>query len=206
MHVVDPWYLVRTKSNKERLVRERLARIGSEIFLPMLKGGPGNICGTENDCGAGIRPDQTGPRVSPVPLARLSQSPGRVGAGLSHPQHFEVAPALQCVKIIKLTGVTAKIGHHFQPAGEPAPLRILSRPASSIANRPNPESTQPVIFLGRALRAHESHPSGVYAGNGTARFGGFDESYYRRCEARIGKRLSQGFRRPFRSNFRLCAL
>jgi transcriptional antiterminator RfaH len=37
MYVVDPWYLVRTKSNKERFVRERLARIGSEIFLPMLK-------------------------------------------------------------------------------------------------------------------------------------------------------------------------
>jgi transcription antitermination factor NusG len=37
MYVVDPWYLVRTKSNRERFVREQLARIGSEIFLPMLK-------------------------------------------------------------------------------------------------------------------------------------------------------------------------
>src|SRR5713101_10062595 len=81
-----------------------------------------NLCDTENDCGAGLRPDQTGPRVSPVPLARLSQSPGRVGAGLSHPQHFEVAPTLQCVTTIKLTGATIKMGHHFQPAGASALL------------------------------------------------------------------------------------
>jgi len=37
MYAADPWYLVRTKSNKERLVREQLTGIVSEIFLPMLK-------------------------------------------------------------------------------------------------------------------------------------------------------------------------
>ena len=35
------------------------------------QGGAGSLCGTENDRGAGLRPDQTGPRVSPVSLARL---------------------------------------------------------------------------------------------------------------------------------------
>ena len=44
-----------------------------------------------------------------------------------------------CVTIIKLMDAVAKMRHHFQPAGEPALHRILSRPASSIANRPNPE-------------------------------------------------------------------
>ena len=34
-------------------------------------GGAGRLCDTENHRGAGLRPDQTGPRVSPVPLARL---------------------------------------------------------------------------------------------------------------------------------------
>jgi transcriptional antiterminator RfaH len=37
MHAADPWYLIRTKSNKERVVREQLAPIASDIFLPMLK-------------------------------------------------------------------------------------------------------------------------------------------------------------------------
>src|SRR5271167_3110259 len=90
------------------------------------QGGAGNLCDTQNDRGAGLRPDQTGPRVSPVPLARLGKSPGRVGAGLSYPQHFEVASALLCVTI-------AEMRHHFQPAGEPALQRILSRLPSSIA-------------------------------------------------------------------------
>ena len=35
------------------------------------KGRAGRLCRTKNDGGAGIRPDQTGPRVSPVSLARL---------------------------------------------------------------------------------------------------------------------------------------
>ena len=35
------------------------------------QGGAGRLCRTKNDCGAGLRPDQTGPRVSPVSLARL---------------------------------------------------------------------------------------------------------------------------------------
>jgi len=35
------------------------------------RGGAGSLCGTENDRGAGLRPDQRGPRVSPLPLARL---------------------------------------------------------------------------------------------------------------------------------------
>ena len=37
MYAADPWYLIRTKSNRERLVREQLAPIASDIFLPMLK-------------------------------------------------------------------------------------------------------------------------------------------------------------------------
>lgn len=37
MHAADPWYLVRTKPNRERFVRERLVRIASDVFLPMLK-------------------------------------------------------------------------------------------------------------------------------------------------------------------------
>ena len=37
MYAADPWYLIRTKSNKERFVREQLAPIVSDIFLPMLK-------------------------------------------------------------------------------------------------------------------------------------------------------------------------
>jgi transcriptional antiterminator RfaH len=37
MHAADPWYLIRTKSNRERFVREQLALTVSDIFLPMLK-------------------------------------------------------------------------------------------------------------------------------------------------------------------------
>jgi hypothetical protein len=37
MYAAGPWYLVRTKPNKERFVREQLARIVSDIFVPMLK-------------------------------------------------------------------------------------------------------------------------------------------------------------------------
>jgi len=37
MYSADSWYLVRTKPNRERLVRERLARTVSDIFLPMLR-------------------------------------------------------------------------------------------------------------------------------------------------------------------------
>jgi transcriptional antiterminator RfaH len=37
MYSADSWYLVRTKPNRERLVRERLARVVSDIFLPMLR-------------------------------------------------------------------------------------------------------------------------------------------------------------------------
>jgi transcriptional antiterminator RfaH len=37
MYGPDPWYLIRTKANRERFVREQLARIVPEIFLPMLK-------------------------------------------------------------------------------------------------------------------------------------------------------------------------
>jgi transcriptional antiterminator RfaH len=38
MYAADPcWYLLRTKPNRERFVREQLARVLSEIFLPMLK-------------------------------------------------------------------------------------------------------------------------------------------------------------------------
>ena len=37
MYAADPWYLIRTKSNRERFVREQLAPIVSDIFLPMLK-------------------------------------------------------------------------------------------------------------------------------------------------------------------------
>src|SRR5579864_9586085 len=37
MYAADPWYLIRTKSNRERIVREQLAPIVSDIFLPMLK-------------------------------------------------------------------------------------------------------------------------------------------------------------------------
>ena len=35
------------------------------------QGRAGRLCRTKNDCGTGLRPDQTGPRVSPVSLARL---------------------------------------------------------------------------------------------------------------------------------------
>jgi len=37
MYAADSWYLVRIKPNRERFVREQLARIVSDIFLPMLK-------------------------------------------------------------------------------------------------------------------------------------------------------------------------
>ncbi len=37
MYAPYPWYLIRTKSNRERVVREQLAPIASDIFLPMLK-------------------------------------------------------------------------------------------------------------------------------------------------------------------------
>jgi transcription antitermination factor NusG len=37
MSAENPWYLVRTKANKERFVRGQLAHIVSDIFLPMLK-------------------------------------------------------------------------------------------------------------------------------------------------------------------------
>lgn len=37
MSADNPWYLVRTKANKERFVRGQLAHIVSDIFMPMLK-------------------------------------------------------------------------------------------------------------------------------------------------------------------------
>ena len=37
MSMSEAWYLVRTKSNRESLVREQLSRISSEVFLPKLK-------------------------------------------------------------------------------------------------------------------------------------------------------------------------
>jgi transcriptional antiterminator RfaH len=37
MYAADPRYLLRIKPHRERFVREQLARIVSEIFLPMLK-------------------------------------------------------------------------------------------------------------------------------------------------------------------------
>jgi Transcription termination factor nusG len=37
MYAASPWYLIRTKSNRERFVREQLALIVADIFLPMLK-------------------------------------------------------------------------------------------------------------------------------------------------------------------------
>jgi transcription antitermination factor NusG len=37
MSADNPWYLVRTKANKERFVRGQLAHIVPDIFMPMLK-------------------------------------------------------------------------------------------------------------------------------------------------------------------------
>lgn len=37
MHTTDTWYLIRTKSNRERFVRERLSHMIPEVFVPMLK-------------------------------------------------------------------------------------------------------------------------------------------------------------------------
>src|SRR5512146_1428439 len=37
MHTVESWYLIRTKSNREHFVRERLSRMIPEVFVPMLK-------------------------------------------------------------------------------------------------------------------------------------------------------------------------
>jgi transcriptional antiterminator RfaH len=37
MHTADSWYLIRTKSNREHFVRERLSRMIPEVFVPMLK-------------------------------------------------------------------------------------------------------------------------------------------------------------------------
>jgi hypothetical protein len=62
-----------------------------------------------------------------------------VGAGLSHPQHFEVASALLRVTIIKLMDAMAQMQHHFQPAGRTSAPQDPSRLTSSIANRPNQE-------------------------------------------------------------------
>jgi len=37
MSISEAWYLVRTKSNRETYVRDRLSRITLQVFLPMLK-------------------------------------------------------------------------------------------------------------------------------------------------------------------------
>lgn len=37
MYAPDTWYLIRTKSNREHFVRERLSRLIPEVFVPMLK-------------------------------------------------------------------------------------------------------------------------------------------------------------------------
>jgi len=37
MPASEAWYLVRTKSNRERFVREQLSHIAPQVFLPMLK-------------------------------------------------------------------------------------------------------------------------------------------------------------------------
>lgn len=37
MYASDAWYLIRTKPNREHLVREQLSHIVSEVFAPMLK-------------------------------------------------------------------------------------------------------------------------------------------------------------------------
>jgi transcription antitermination factor NusG len=37
MYPSETWYLVRTKSNREQSVRERLSRLIPEVFVPMLK-------------------------------------------------------------------------------------------------------------------------------------------------------------------------
>jgi transcriptional antiterminator RfaH len=37
MSALRPWYLIRTKSNRESYVRGRLSRLVPEVFLPMLK-------------------------------------------------------------------------------------------------------------------------------------------------------------------------
>src|ERR1700720_450890 len=72
------------------------------------QGGAGNLCDTENDRRAGLRPDQTGPRVSSVQRARLGYSPGRVGAGLPYPQHCEVVPVFLCLTISRRMDAMAK--------------------------------------------------------------------------------------------------
>src|ERR1700687_1741707 len=84
--------------------------------------GASNLRDTQNHRGAGLRPDQTGSRVSPVPLARLGKSPGRVGAGLSYPQHFEVASALLCLTILQAATrkCRCKTAHLFTVASRPA--------------------------------------------------------------------------------------
>jgi transcriptional antiterminator RfaH len=37
MRALDPWYLIRTQSNKEGYVRDRLSHAIPEVFLPMLE-------------------------------------------------------------------------------------------------------------------------------------------------------------------------
>src|SRR5579863_6935165 len=37
MRAPYPWYLIRTKSNKETYVRDRLSHVLPEVFLPMLE-------------------------------------------------------------------------------------------------------------------------------------------------------------------------
>jgi transcriptional antiterminator RfaH len=47
MHTTDTWYLIRTKSNRERFVRERLSHMIPEVFVPMLKLPPKRDRGTD---------------------------------------------------------------------------------------------------------------------------------------------------------------
>jgi len=48
MFAQDSWYLIRTKSNKEHLVRGQLSQLVAEVFAPMLKLPPTRLHGTKS--------------------------------------------------------------------------------------------------------------------------------------------------------------
>src|SRR5215210_3340518 len=55
------------------------------------------VRGAQDDCGTGLRSDQTGARIPPVSAAWNRQSARRMVTLVSHPQHSQVPPPLRSV-------------------------------------------------------------------------------------------------------------
>src|SRR5918994_6529833 len=65
------------------------------------QGGTGGVCGAKSNCGTGIRTDQTSPRISAIPIARVGKGSRRVGSGVPYAQHFEAVSPLHSIEMTK---------------------------------------------------------------------------------------------------------